>query len=222
MPNSNGVILGFDPGGQGDRRGPGNLGNFGWSICTEGNGELRCKKTGLGKDAQDVISKVKADIPDNATVLAAGIDAPLFWDRTGTNRKADDILKRALSEEPCLPEEPCPTVIPINSLHGACVVQGPLLVRHISDTDWQPLITESHPKALRYLLRKHGLSEVSMLDRLTKGLDSHELDATLAAVSAWAAIYRNQPGSGWQNLYDKECRPCRPFEIPISYWMPIP
>ena len=107
------------------------------------------------------------------------------------------------------------TVQAVNSLLGACTVQGILLTRYLSET-WRLMITESHPTALRYLLDLRGHQDMVM--RLTAGLADHELDATLSAVSAWAAIQPNLPD--WQNLYVEEPYPIQPFNIPVSYWMP--
>ena len=214
MPDPRDFILGFDPGGKG---------NFGWSICEVVGGNLQSRvETGLANDAWDAINKIEKAIKaisDNSTVLAAGIDAPLFWSRTG-NRRADTVLRKALKDIQF--PTPSGTVQAINSLRGACVVQGPLLVRHLSDR-WDPSISESHPKALDHLLHRAERPEhdmVDMVDRLTAGLADHQRDATLSAVSAWAAIHHKNL-RGWQNLYNLECCPIRPFDIPVSYWMPV-
>ena len=64
MPVSKEFILGFDPGG---------IGRFGWSVCREAGGLLQpLPTTGLAKDALDAITQVKAAMPYNPTVLAAG------------------------------------------------------------------------------------------------------------------------------------------------------
>ena len=67
-------------------------GSFGWSVCTEDDRgilqpPLKAQK-GLATDAQDAIDKVKTalkapDFSTNPNVLAAGIDAPLFWSSGG-------------------------------------------------------------------------------------------------------------------------------------------
>ena len=86
MPESNGFILGFDPGGKG---------KFGWSICRVSNGQLQQPlETGLADDAWDALLKVKQELgryspSGNPPVLAAGIDAPMFWSKRG-NRTVDD------------------------------------------------------------------------------------------------------------------------------------
>ena len=223
-------ILGFDPGG---RR------HFGWSICEVADGQLQPPEaTGLADDAWDTINQVQARIRGSSRVLAAGIDAPLFWSRIG-NRQADAVLRRTLRDNGFPALRAGGTVQAVNRLQGACSVQGMLLASYLSET-WDLTITESHPTALRHLLDHVGHRD--MVIRLTAGLaeyeqdpalclcgcwqaerpaprlEDHGRDATLSAVSAWAAIQPNLPD--WQNLYVEELYPVQPFKIPVSYWMP--
>ena len=164
-------------------------------------------------------------LSDNPNVLAAGIDAPLFWSKTG-NRKIDDVLDRAMRDTGFQrPKNGGRIVQAVNSLRGGCVVQGPLLARLLSETDWDPTITECHPKVLQWLLPLLGESDTArMVRRLTAGLVEHELDATICAVSSWAA--RHEIRTKWQNLYEEQVRlegcPIKIFDAPVSYWMPIP
>ena len=212
MPESTGFILGFDPGGKG---------RFGWSICSEAGGLLQpCPKTGLADDAWHAICKVKEALPDNPTVLAAGIDAPLFWSTKG-NRKIDDVLDKAMRDTDYPPPKNGGRIVQaVNSLRGGCVVQGPLLAKLLSETCWDLKITECHPKVLQWLLPLLGKSDTArMVRHLTAGLVDHELDATLSAVSAWAAIHQKR--TEWQNLYEEEVKrqgcPITPFTIPVGY-----
>ena len=214
MPEAIGFILGFDPGG---------AGNFGWSVCSAASDHLqRPLETGLADDAWDALNQVKQaikapNLPGDPSVLAAGIDAPLFWGRRG-NRAIDAVLRRALKRS----NFPTPggTVQEVNSLRGSCLVQGVLLAKYLRET-WNPPITETHPKALQHLLRHSGQPEMTELARLTEGLEDreHERDATLSAIGAWA-MYKKLPG--WRDIYDQECRPVQPFDTPVAYWMPIP
>ena len=207
MAESMDIFLGFDPGGAGTGKG-----NFGWSICREVDGKLERVTTGLAKEAWDALNQVKDELTRQGStrVLAAGIDAPLFWTKTG-KREVDAFIEHKSRIKP----------IPINSLYGAAAVQGPLLAKHISDT-WDSLpITESYPRVLEHQLTRIGKHQ--MVQRLTKDLndatgENHERDATLGAISAWAAIRRP---ANWQNLYPLEPDPINPFAIPVSYWLPI-
>ena len=215
MPDPNDYILGFNPGGGNERK---DFGNFGWSICCRVHGILQPPpETGLARNAWDAINQVRVRIPDNSRVLAAGIDAPLFWSRTG-NRRVDNVLRNKLKTEEFPARQVSGTVQAVNSLQSACTVQGMLLAKYLSET-WSLTITEPHPVALQWLLPLLGEFDVAnMVRHLTAGLVDHELDATLSAVSAWAAIQPNLPN--WQNLYVEEPHPIQPFNIPVSYWMP--
>ena len=240
MPEIDGFILGFDPGGKG---------SFGWSICRASNGHLQQPlETGLADDALDALLKVKQKLgrygPSGfPPVLAAGIDAPLFWSKKG-DRTVDVVLQQALTDTKFPDSKLRGTVQAVNSLRGACVVQGLLLAKYLGETSWSLTITESHPRALCHLL--HQMGKQDMIKRLTgdladyaqyatrclcgceeakkpkASLDDHRRDATLSAISAWAAIQPTQPK--WQNLYDESKEPHRimPFDTPVSYWMPIP
>ncbi len=231
MGTSENLFLGFDTGG---------LKHFGWSICRGGNGgqghyPLERLTTGLADDAWDAITQVKSAInahypQGNFHVMAAGIDAPLLWNKRGDNkgnREADAILTGALKKT----QGPWPSVVAVNSLYGAVTVQGPLLVRHLS-ANWDLTITESHPSVFRHLLPHDGQFGMrDMVGHLTDGLPirnqqdqrGHELDATLCAVAAWAAIQKPpMPQREWRNLYKGDPDLYNPSGIPVSYWMPIP
>ena len=233
MPESKSFILGFDPGGKG--RSPRGKGDFGWSLCSEVGGFLQPHaRTGLATDAWDAISKVKKELESLAAtpnVLAAGIDAPLFWSEKG-NREVDDVLERAMKATGFPPPEKGGRIVQaVNSLRGACVVQGPLLAKFLSENCCDLKITESHPKVLHHLLQKSGQPDIvnnMVQDLMTNlylkaSLTDHERDATLCAVAAWAMTHhQDQTLPNWQNLYMKESCPIQPFGTPVSYWMPIP
>ena len=210
------IFLGFDPGGGGGKRA--RKGKFGWSICREVDGQLQRVKAGLAKEAWDALDKVKSELEiynrqGNTRVLAAGIDAPLLWTRTG-GREVDVILRQALKNSEFPTRALGGTVQSINSLQGSVVVQGILLVRCLWAAGWDSLlITESHPRVLEHIL------PCTMVQCLTAGLnanrgENHKRDATLCAVSAWGAA--RQPAN-WQNLYLKEPDPINPFPFPVSY-----
>lgn len=209
------IVLGFDPGGRNDR---GPSGNFGWSICQMVDGHLERLKTGLARDAVDARDQVrtKLDALGKPTILAAGIDAPLFWGRRG-NRRVDKVVRNALKKI----QSPAHRVMAVNSLQGAVTVQGPLLGWYLRAYQAGLPLTEAHPAAMWELLQHQegSAGTVAMVTCLIAGLTDHKRDATLAAVSAWAM--EHQP-PGWSDLYNRECCPVQPFDTPVSYWMPIP
>ena len=147
MSERSGIILGFDPGGKG---------RFGWSICYAGPDDLTLLRTGVSSDTQgafdEVIESIKSlDIPGYPDVLAAGIDAPMFWSTAG-DREVDQALRKAL------PLGQKNTVLHINSIPGSCLVQGALLGKLLHERYGADgfRITESHPSALFQFLEDRG------------------------------------------------------------------
>lgn len=211
-----GVVLGFDPGGRNPRA---KSGNFGWSICQLVGSGLERLETGLARDAVDALDQVQQELgrQGQPPVRAAGIDAPLFWGPRG-ERAVDCEIRQALRAI----QVPTGTVIPVNSLYGAVVVQGPLLGWHLR-TAWPDLpITEAHPTVMWRLLRRQQqhAATAAMVRQLTAGLESdHKRDATRAAVGAWVMQGRVP---GWRDLLDGEPKPVYPFGTVVSYWLPIP
>ena len=205
MSELEGIVLGFDPGG---------AGRFGWSLCQTAGGKLLSPlKTGLASHAEDAFRQAQSAMESlpGLKVLAAGIDAPLFWSRVGA-RKIDGVIREELKKN----GYSTGTVIPVNSLVGACLAQGLLLAIRLNEI-YKPLITEAHPTALRRLLKNLGQDEE--IKELTKGLIDHEFDATISAYAAWAMLNEFR---GWRDLYLAEPDPVQPFGTPVSYWLPIP
>ena len=204
------IVLGFDPGGRG---------NFGWSVClTDGGNLLTRSKTGLGGDAEDVIGNVRMAMESlelsGVKVLAAGIDAPMFWGGKG-NREIDALIGKEINKGGSAGKGK-PRVLAVNSLWGSVVVQGLLLANRLYQM-YEPKITETHPKALLYLLGE--LKQDGEMNQLIAGLGSeHERDAVVSAYAAWAML---DGFGGWRDIYLDEPDPVLPFDIPVSYWMPI-
>ena len=214
MTEPRGLILGFDPGGEGNSQG-----RFGWCICSTGNGVLQPPLAkGLAKNAWDALLSIRNALKrhyptGHPPVLAAGIDAPLFWNPQG-KRSVDSYLKKVLT-----PSGMDKSIMHINSLPGACLAQGLLLGRHLRAT-WNLPMTEAHPTVLLHLLSRWEQSKLTqMVEHAIEGLADHKRDATLSAVAAWAMIH--QP-TGWSDLFLRESCPVQLLDPPISYWMPLP
>ena len=90
------------------------------------------------------------------------------------------------------------------------MVQGLLLASSLWEHFRAP-ITETHPKALLWLLDP----ELKRIHELTE----HTQDAIVSAYAAWS-MYNASPG--WRDLYLEELTPLLPLGTPVSYWMPIP
>ena len=211
------VVLGFDPGGQK---------KFGWAVCENTGERLRVLKTSVANDAHETITKVSEVLPEGARIAAAGIDAPLFWGKAG-NRKVDELVRAAVAERGHV--NASGTVQQVNSLWGACLVQGILLGDLLHQRFPEASITEAHPKALLWLLglaayarpaeslTLHDLSE--WIDGTDVTVSEHERDGVLAAFAAWSMSTKSP---GWRDLLESEPSPVQPLGTPVSYWMPLP
>ena len=191
------ILLGLDPGGSG---------NFGWCIAADSETmPVEPIASGLADNSHMAIGNALSAIPDAGVLVAAGIDAPLFWSRIGS-RNADVHVRRAIR----LAGAPhaSGTVQDMNSLKGACLAQG--LLAAVSLREMYPAlpITEAHPKALRWLLPESALIQ---------SRSEHERDALLAAIAAWAVSW-SVPG--WQDLFPLEPHPFTPVSPPLHYYMP--
>lgn len=214
------VLLGFDPGGA-----EGN--HFGWAV-------LRCKSipplevidVGQCSNARDAV-QAALSVADrqSSRIAAAAIDAPLAW-VPHEGRQVDQRVRRQVAEASC--PEPAGTVQHVNSLRGACLVGGIMAAVELRRRIPTLLISESHPKALIYLLSLAngillpGQCKLSgMSDWLapvsTKAASDHARDAAIAGLSAWAMVH--QP-PGWQDHYREEVALYSPVDSNLGYWMP--
>ena len=207
------VFLGFDPGGANPAE---RHGSFGWCVCQVVDEMFAYRCSGLGRNAGDVVEQVSGELAGNDRVLGVGIDAPMFWSVTGEVRSVDDIIRDEGAQ-----------VQQVNSLTGACLVQG-ILVGATLYQRFKAPITEVHPRALRHLLRDRSADNVlpAELERYEADLrrspndnENHEWDALAAAYAAWR-MYQRDPE--WRDLFPEEPNPILPLGTPVSYWMPIP
>ena len=210
------IFLGFDPGGK--RK-------FGWAVCSSSSDIFKVLESGIADHAEDAVNQALSKVQDNTKVLGAGIDAPLFWVENGS-RKADDSVREAIQRLGS--PTPSGTVQQVNSLKGACLVQGVLTANLLNQKIKNITITESHPKALLYMLgianAKTGPNDVHIGDMIKfikfekRDVTEHERDAALGAYSSWQACQNN---INWNNLYEEEPNPITPFNYTVSYWLPI-
>jgi hypothetical protein len=111
------VFLGFDPGGEG---------HFGWAVCLDSDDGLRVIDAGIADHAKGAMEQSLKALPKGASVAGAGIDAPMFWVMDG-GRKVDYLLRSAIGLLGAT--SPGGTVQHFNSLRGACVIQGLLILK---------------------------------------------------------------------------------------------
>ena len=192
-------LLGLDPGG---------LNNFGWASLRIGAPSAPpILATGVASNASAALSEASRAADEAPT--AVGIDAPLFWVAEG-DRKADARIRKLVIAA----GGHSGTVGHVNSLRGACLVQGVLAARQIADSWPSATITEAHPKAL---LRVNLQAREFLARHFPNAPTEHERDAALAAFAAWAAVTKL---AGWRDLLLEETAPFFPSGNAISYWFP--
>lgn len=209
------IYLGFDPGGEK---------KFGWAVCSSKGDSLYVQATGIVDHAEEAIKETLSRVPNPATIAGAGIDAPLFWVEGG-GRNVDKLVRDAISEMGA--PSPGGTVQHFNSLRGACLVQGVMVANLLHSRFPNITITESHPKALLYLLgiadKQKAPKSVSMADLADyvscdkEQISEHQRDAVLGAFTAFA---QKEKLPGWRNLFKEEKKPVTPFNYSAEYWMP--
>jgi hypothetical protein len=209
------VFLGFDPGGKG---------KFGWAVCIDRDNRLTVMDSGAADHAKGATECALKAIPKGMLVAGAGIDAPMFWVFDGS-READRRIRAEIGRLGA--PSPGGTVQHFNSLRGACLIQGLLVLRLLRQFYPHLPVTEAHPKALLWLMgiaRKDfgpemvKLNDIKVVYAERAGIRSEdERDAVLGALTARAMIC-NEPG--WEDLLKFERDLVLAEKPPISYWMP--
>lgn len=214
-------ILGLDPGGE--RK-------FGWCLGTTTHDtsrklpRLKLCHWGTAAHAKEAIEKVLSKIDPSTKIDAVGIDSPLFWISNG-DRQCDKTIREAMKNVGA--PNTGGRVQSVNSLRGACLVQGIMAARLLRSKFPRIRITESHPKALLWLLKiannRRPVSEVTLthladfLECKTPNFSEDERDA---AIGALAAAAMSSEEKGWRDLALDETDAFPPVS-PVEYWMPI-
>jgi predicted nuclease with RNAse H fold len=212
-----GTYLGFDPGGASG------TGAFGWAVVSGDKWPPRLVGQGITHYAEDAF-KAARDCA-GSKITAVGIDAPLFWVSAG-DRLVDRTVRLAIAPLGC----PHGTVQHVNSLRGACLIQGMLVAMLCRKRIAKGIpLTETHPKALLWLIRianrerpparvaTADLNDYVQLSRAEQASE-HERDAVLSAVAAFAMDSQH---NGWHDLYAHEPNAITPLSPPPGYWMPL-
>lgn len=191
-------FVGFDPGGKGA---------FGWAVLSSTDGELTLTASGTCSNASDALREARLRCPSQPVAFA--VDAPLFWVPAG-DRKADVCVRKMV----CAAGGFSGTVSAVNSLRGACVVQG-IIVTRIASAVWpDSQISEAHPKALLAVCSEAKVFVATLGDQ---GRCEHKKDA---AVAAFAAFKFAEKSAGWHDLAKSELNPFFPAGKPVAYWFP--
>ena len=199
-------------------------GKFGWCLAELTDRRLILRNWDIDYHAEGAVARALKDLGSSITLTAAGIDSPLFWIANG-DRRCDKTVRQAIRRVGA--NAVSGTVQNVNSLRGACLIQGILAARSLRNRLPGIRITESHPKALLWLLRLANnerrvsavtithLAEFMECDR--PQLSEDERDAALGAFAASAMMLRL---NGWRDLSLDEQDAFAPVS-PVEYWMPI-
>ena len=191
-------IVGFYPGGKNA---------FGWAVLARTGRDLSLVASGTCTGAPAALSAARA--ATSIAPIAFGTDAPLFWVQAG-DRKADETVRKMV----CAAGGKSGTVSHVNSLRGACLVQGVLVTRLAAELWPSAMITEAHPKALLAV----SLKAREFASRIIRPVSTeHERDAALAAYTAFALATQTD---GWHDLAATEQGPFFPGGTYVAYWFP--
>jgi predicted nuclease with RNAse H fold len=192
-------FVGFDPGGKSA---------FGWAVLEVLDENLRYLSSGTCSDARSAFNSVT--LPGGATPSAVGIDSPLYWE-AGEERRADKDIRKALRTA----GKPTSTVIHVNSLRGACLVQGALVANFAAEAWPDTRITEAHPKALVHLWPETTAFITSLPSHV---INEHEIDSAVAAYSAYMYLVDSL---GEKDLARNIVTRFPRFRCQVGYWFPI-
>jgi predicted nuclease with RNAse H fold len=148
--------------------------------------------------------------------MGLGIDSPLWWSSgLSGDRLADQWLRKTH-------KIPGGTVQAANSLRGAAIVQGHMLIARARTLYPSLQITEAHPKAIIMALKLDSWQSIANKFAL-KGQNpptEHERDAVLAAIAAregFSGRWKRDLGT------DRSASEQNPAELwfgKIHYWWP--
>ena len=207
-------VAGFDPGGQ--RK-------FGWCLfkLTDLSAKIDAKNgiVDVASCADEAFNQMKRRLnEESGCLVAAGIDAPLYWTRKGNCRESDKWVRKQIREQICEQNpgdttKALSTVQAVNSLRGACLIQGLFLAKRIESEYSKCKITETHPKALL----KTRLKTCSEMEKFKNKCDEDKRDAI---ISAWAAVQYFQNKDN-QNLFERDKKEeLYTFLEKTMYWWP--
>lgn len=195
-----GKFIGIDPGG---------VNAFGWCVLEtkDSSPKGQILESGVGSGVSEAMAGIQRHFSSADEPIGVGIDAPLYWVAQG-DRLTDQKIRKAVSKAGGHPS----TVAHVNSLRGACLVQGILATVALVEIWPKIQVTESHPKAL-LAVWPPAIEFVSRFSFKTE----HERDAALGAYSAFA---HQRQLKGWKDGFLLEIDPFVPSGSSVAYWFP--
>ena len=173
------LVVGLDPGG---------AAAFGWAILSGSFDAPQFVVGGVCTGARAAVEAAAKHL--HVDPLAVGIDAPLFWSASG-DRRADSIVRKLV----CKAGGRGGTVSHVNSLQGACLVEGAIAARLVRDRWPVAQITEAHP---RHSWRSAPRSRRSRTCRTFKGRGITFETRHWVHFLLWPCLKSESPGTTWQ------------------------
>ena len=186
---------------------PGGKKNFGLAFLDVAGEQLCCATVSSVDEAVEKILQRGAP-------LGLGIDAPMWWSSCeGAGREVDKKIRRRY-------EILSGTVQSVNSLRGAALVGGMMLVLRIREKFPDTRITEIHPKALLRAYKLDGSGFAKRFIIPTKWDNEHERDAAIGAVCAREGFEGRWPFDMAQQRHKSEQDPSSYWLAPMHYFWP--
>ncbi len=187
---------------------PGGKGGFGVAILGE-RGQARTRTLGCVAEALCFFESTAGE-----RVAGLGVDCPLWWSAgVSGDRRADQRLRKGYGLGGG-------NVQTVNSLRGAAIAQGMLLVSRLRE--WLPRlpVTEVHPKALLRVPGRASRPFLSKYGSVTDHRTEHERDALIAAAAASAGFGRRWTCDLSLDRLREEQDPQHHWIGPVNYFWP--
>ena len=194
-----GFWVGADPGGKG---------NFGLAFLDISGCLICASVSSVDEAVEQIVGRGKP--------LGMGIDAPMWWSSCKAGaREADTRIRKKYGI-------PSGTVQSPNSLRGAALVGGMMLVYRVRQKFARAMVTETHPKALLHALRVDGPGFAEWYEIPATWNNEHERDAAVSAVCAREGFMGRWSTDLALQRHASEQDPRSYWLTPMCYFWPEP
>jgi len=207
----NGVIAGYDPGGNGAN---------GLALLFISDGLITTVESETVETAQDVLNRL-LEFDD---LLGIGVDTLTKWSTGKSGWRNADLTLRA--KYPVVQK----SVTPPNSLYGSMALNGMSVLLKLNQFKPNIRITEAHPKVLFHALtgtKYNYAEERTQMDTLLsnwfgvpniKTESDHEWDALISAYSAYQGFSGNWSLDLHESTLDESVKSIDPVGKTHFYW----
>jgi predicted nuclease with RNAse H fold len=198
------IWIGCDPGGKN---------SFGIAVIDSNRG-ITTKTVGFVQEAREVI--LDACRGEEKHVKGLGVDAPLWWSSgPSADRRADQRIRNKYRPIGVKPG----SVQAVNSLRGAAIAQGLLIVAELRKEFPVLKVTESNPKVQIQILGDGKVQRYfSAIDPEYKVASEHERDALVAAIAAREGFSNRWRVDLAKDRYEFEQDPESHWVGPVHYF----